>query len=263
MPQPRHLDPGTYRADGGPTGVLLIHGYTGSVAETRPMGEYLAARGCTVRCPLLSGHGTAPQDLTRVRWQTWADEVQAALQEVQSCCQTVFVGGLSLGALLTLWLGSEHPRIAGLIPMAPAIQFQNRIAPLTLGLRHLLKYSPFGALGDDDLQDPQALDRIWCYDELPLWGAAEVYLLARQVRHALSRIRQPILIFQGRRDAQLTPQAAQIVYDSVSSTDKTLVWLEHSGHNLLADGEREAVWAQSYEWLAKRAAAPPSTGEPS
>jgi carboxylesterase len=53
MPQPAHLDPGAFRADGGPVGALLIHGFTGSVAETRPMGEYLAARGLTVRCPLL------------------------------------------------------------------------------------------------------------------------------------------------------------------------------------------------------------------
>jgi len=88
-------------------------------------------------------------------------------------------------------------------------------------------------------------------------------LLARQVRRALPRIRQPILVFQGRWDAQLTPQAAQIVYDSVSSTDKTLVWLERSGHNLLADGEREAVWAQSYEWLVERAASQKGNGEPS
>ncbi len=64
MPQPEHLDPGAYAADGGPIGVLLIHGYTGSVAETRPMGEYMAGHGMTVRCPLLSGHGTTPQDLT-------------------------------------------------------------------------------------------------------------------------------------------------------------------------------------------------------
>jgi len=262
LPQPKHLDPSVYSADGGPLGVLLIHGYTGSVAETRPMGEYFAGKGWTVRCPLLSGHGTVPRDLTRIRWRTWANEVQATLQDLQSRCDTVFVGGLSLGALLTLWLGSEEPEIAGLIPMAPAVQLQNRIAPLTLGLRYVLKYSPFGALEDADLGDPEALDRIWCYDELPLWGAAEVYLLQRQVRKTLSMIRQPILIYQGRRDAQLRPQAAQMVYDGVSSTDKTLLWLEHSGHNLLADGERKAVWAKTYEWMMKRATGDPTPVHP-
>jgi esterase/lipase len=86
----------------------------------------------------------------------------------------------------------------------------------------------------------------------PVWGASEVYLLQRRVRKLLPRVGQPMLIFQGRRDKHLDPQAAQIVYDAVASADKTLVWLENSGHNVLADGEREALWAQSYAWMLAR-----------
>jgi carboxylesterase len=260
MPQPEHLDPGAYTADAPanvaramPTaGVLLIHGFTGSVAETRPMGEYLAARGLSVRCPLLPGHGTTPEDLTRIHWQDWAGEVESALADLQRRCQAIFVGGLSLGSLLTIWLGAHHPEIAGLILMSPAIKLQNRMLPLTLGLRYLLKYNPFGAMGDDDLGDPEAIHRIWCYDETPLWGAGELYLLQRRVAKAMPSIHQPVLIFQGRRDAQVAPQAAQIVYDSVASSDKRVVWLESSGHNVLADGEREAIWAQSCAWMMDR-----------
>ena len=159
------------------------------------------------------------------------------------------MGGLSLGSLLTLWLGVEHPDIAGLIPMAPAIRVQNRLMPLTLPFRYLLKYNPLGPMGDDDLGDPQAAERGWSYDETPLWGASEVYLLQRKMRRALPQIRQPILIIQGRRDAHLHPRAAEEVYDAVASTDRTLVWLEHSGHNLLIDGERESLWALSYDWM--------------
>lgn len=261
MPQPKDLDPSAYAAEGatqlggagGAAGVLLIHGYTGSVAETRPMGEYLAAQGLAVRCPLLPGHGTTPEDLTRIQGQAWIDEVESALRSLQDRCAVVFVGGLSLGSLLALWLGAAHPEIAGLIPMAPAVKVQNRLMPLTLGLRYLFKYNPFGPIGDDDLGDPEAIQRIWCYDKLPLWGAGEVYRLQQEVRKALPRIRQPILVFQGRRDAQLPPEAAQTVYDGVGSSDKTLVWLEHSGHNLLVDGERESVWAQSHAWIMEHA----------
>ena len=97
MPQPKHLEPTAFAADGGAVGVLLVHGYTGSAAETRPMGEYLAEQGLTVRCPLLSGHGTTPQDLTRIRWQEWGHEVEAELSDLWARCGTVFVGGLSAG----------------------------------------------------------------------------------------------------------------------------------------------------------------------
>jgi carboxylesterase len=260
MPQPRHLDPRAYAADvvadaaqaRKAMGALLIHGYTGSVAETRPMGEYLAVRGLSVRCPLLPGHGTTAEDLTRIRWQDWAGEVESALADLQCRCEVVFVGGMSLGSLLALWLGAQRPEIAGLILMSPAVKLQNRVLPLTLALRHLLKYNPFGAIGDDDLGDPEAIDRIWCYDQTPMWGAGELYLLQRQVWRVLPSIRQPVLIFQGRRDAQVDPQAAQMLYDAVGSADKAVVWLENSGHNVLADGERESIWAQSYAWMMER-----------
>lgn len=252
MPQPDHLDPSTYAADGGPLAALLIHGFMGSVAETRPMGQYLAARGFTVRCPLLPGHGTTPEALTRIQWQEWAAVVEAALRELQGRCRDVFVGGLSLGSLLTLELAVRQPTISGLIAMAPAIKVQNRLLLLALILRHVMKYAPVDALGDEDLGDPDAIRRIWCYDEIPLWGSAEVYRLQRRVLRALPRIRQPLLIFQGRRDAALDPQAAQILHDRAGSCDKTLIWLEHSGHNLLVDGERESVWGTSYAWMMER-----------
>jgi len=255
MPQPPNLSPRAYEAEGGPIGALLIHGFTGSAAETSPMGRYLAARGLAVRCPLLPGHGTSPLDLTRIRWQAWADEIEAALQDLQECSQQVFVGGMSLGSLLTLWLGSRHPEIAGLIAMAPAVKVQNRLLPLSLGLRRVMRYNPLGPISDDDLGDPEARERVWCYDDTPLWGAGEVYLLQRQVLRALPTIRQPILIFQGRHDAQLDPQAAQILYDRIGSEDRTLVWLENSGHNVLADGERESLWEQSHDWIVERAGA--------
>jgi carboxylesterase len=261
LPQPGYLDPGAYAADvpasgeqsGQRVGVLLIHGYTGSVAETRPMGEYLAARGLAIRCPLLPGHGTTPEALTRIRLRDWTAEVEAALDELQRRCDSVFVGGLSLGSLLTLWLGARHADLAGLIAMSPAIKLQTRLLPLTLGLRLLLKYNPFGGLGGDNPGDPAAAGRNWCYDETPLWGAGEVYLLQRKVLRALASIHQPLLVFQGRRDSQMDPRAPEILYNRVGSTDKRVIWLENSGHNLLVDGERESVWAQSFAWIMQHA----------
>jgi carboxylesterase len=254
MPQPKHLDPSAYSADGGPVGALLIHGLSGAVVETRPMGEYLATQGLTVRCPLLPGHGTTPDDLTRIHRQAWIDEVESALCEMQTRCQTIFVGGLSMGALLALWLGAQYPEIAGLILMAPAVKLQNRLAWLSLGTRYLLKYPPPRIVPEERFGDPEAIQRIWCYDAIPLWSVAEMLLILREVRRALPRIHQPVLIFQGRLDDYLSPQAAQITHDGVASTDKTLLWLENSGHNLLVDGEREAAWAQSYAWMMERAA---------
>src|ERR671924_252669 len=42
---------------GGPVGVLLCHGFTGSPQTLRGWAEYLAAQGLTVSLPRLPGHG--------------------------------------------------------------------------------------------------------------------------------------------------------------------------------------------------------------
>ncbi len=254
MPKPDHLDPSAYAADRGPVGVLLLHGLPGSVAETRPLGEYLAERDLTVRCPLLTGHGRTESALLRVHWQQWVSDAETELGELQKRCTQVFVGGLSLGSLLTLWLGAKYPELAGLITMASGIKVQSRLAPLSLGLRYFLRFVPPSLTEGDDLGDPDASQRIWCYDRLAMQAAAQFYLLQRRVRRVLPTVRQPLLIFQGLRDPKVPPEAAQLLYDRVASGDRTLVWLGNSGHNLLADGERHAVWAQSYDWIMERAA---------
>lgn len=238
-------------------GVLLLHGLPGSAAETRPMGEYLANRGLTVRCPLLTGHGKTEAELLRVCWQQWVADAEREFDHLQRICDRVFVGGLSLGSLLALQLGYEHSGIAGLISMAPGIKVRSRLAPVALVLRYFLRYVPPSLTGGDDLADPEAIHRIWCYDRLAMEAAAQFYLLQRRTNRALPSIHHPLLIFQGRRDPQVPVEAARLLYDRVASRDKTLVVLENSGHNLLADGERQDVWAQSYEWIAQRAARAP------
>jgi len=216
------------------------------------MGEYLAARGLTVCGVRLPGHGTTPEELARTRRGEWIAACETGLRELRARCEILFVGGLSLGSLLALWLGAHHDDLAGLILMAPAVKVRDWRMRLTPIARYFMKYSPVDHTAESDLSDPEALNRVWCYDTRPVAAAAEVYALQRWVRRALSRITQPVLIFQGRNDGDLSPDAAQITYDRIGSTDKTLIWLENSGHNVLVDGEREMVWEESYAWIRAR-----------
>ncbi len=50
------------------TGVLLIHGFTGSPEEMRPLGDYLKKKRLTVYCPVLPGHCTSVRNLEKVSW---------------------------------------------------------------------------------------------------------------------------------------------------------------------------------------------------
>ncbi|HWU87850.1 MAG TPA: alpha/beta fold hydrolase, partial [Kofleriaceae bacterium] len=81
-------------------GVVLVHGFTGTPFEIRPLGELLHRDGFTVHAPLLPGHGTSIDDLDRTTWRDWADAVERAADAMGRRCARVAVVGQSLGGLL-------------------------------------------------------------------------------------------------------------------------------------------------------------------
>ena len=85
----------------------------------RWIGDYLHTRGLTVSGPLLPGHGTTPEAMNCCRWTDWTGHVEAALADLRACCTRVFVGGLSMGSLLTLHLAAQHPDLSGVIDLFP------------------------------------------------------------------------------------------------------------------------------------------------
>lgn len=250
MTRHAHLDPSAFFLEGGSVGMLLIHGFTGSPPEMRLVGDYLYQRGLTVSGPLLPGHGTDVDDMNRRRWSEWTTHVERALSDLQSRCSTVFVGGLSMGALLTLYLGARHPEISGLVVYSPAILVANRLIYLTPVLKHFI--SKRGATGESDLTDPEADSRLWSYDEEPVRAAHELLKLQRVVRRLLPTVTQPLLIIQSTGDATIDPRCGQIIYDEAGSTDEKLLYLHNSGHCITVDGEWEFVAEQTYEFIQAR-----------
>ena len=80
MAEPR-VRPGCepFSFDGGPVGVLMVHGFTGSPASMRPIGEWLASNGLSVEGVRLPGHGTSVEDLRTRAWTEWVGAATAGL----------------------------------------------------------------------------------------------------------------------------------------------------------------------------------------
>src|SRR5436309_2867512 len=117
-PMPSRILPGAeaFRFDGGPIGVLLQHGFTGSPASMRPFGEWLAARGVSVIGPRLPGHGTSWEDLEGTTWHDWENEAEGAIRDLKARCSTVIAVGLSMGGAMVLHLGAKHPdKLSGIV----------------------------------------------------------------------------------------------------------------------------------------------------
>jgi carboxylesterase len=244
--------PDPFDYPGNSTGVLLIHGFTGSASEMRPMGQYLAAQGYTVIGPLLPGHGTDWQDMARRKWTEWADAVEQAYQTLKRRCRQVFVCGGSMGGLLTLYLAERHPEIAGIIPMAPALFVADWRANLAWIVKYFVRFRPYDPLRDgDDLTDPEARSRyLWSYMGTPVAAAEQLVLLQHTVRRDLRKVAMPALIFQGTRDQSVKPKSAVHALSQIASQDKELIWWTHSGHCLWVDSEREQVWRKAHRFVA-------------
>jgi carboxylesterase len=118
------------RLFGSRTGVLLLHGLSGTPNEMRSMAQGLSGAGFTVFCPQLAGHCGNYEDLRASRWQDWAASAEASLLELSKSCDTIVVGGLSTGAILSLHLAALHPtRVQATVLLAPTLWLNGWMIP--------------------------------------------------------------------------------------------------------------------------------------
>lgn len=216
------------------------------------MGQYLAERGLTVSGICLAGHGTIPESLARVTWQDWVASVEDGLAELKKDrVRKIFFVGLSVGALLGLYVAPKHPEIDGLVALAPILGMKDWRFYLTSIARYLVPYSYLGR-ESSDLASPEVYEKIWCYDKVSTHASWELVKLRNRVRKMIPEISVPILLIQSKQDQTVPIKYAYKLYERIASVDKQLVFLERSGHCLTVDVECEQVWELSYRWIVER-----------
>jgi carboxylesterase len=233
---------------GSATGVLLVHGFTGTPFEMRWAGEYLARQGYTVLAVRLAGHATRLEDLARTRWSDWLASVEDGLNLIKGAAEHIFLMGLSLGGVLSLITASRFP-VAGVITMStpydlphdPRLPF---VRPLSLLIPKIPKGAP-------DWHNPQAaLDHIE-YPYNPTRAIAELNDLLKVLRACLSDVQVPALLVHSRADQGIVPENAEQIYAALGSVDKKIMWVENSGHNIPREPDREAVFAAADAFIQR------------
>jgi carboxylesterase len=236
-----------YAADGGPTGVVLCHGFTGTPQSLRPWAEHLAAAGLSVRLPRLPGHGTTWQDLNRTVWQDWYGEVLHAFDELAGRCDAVFVAGLSMGGTLALRLAEERAgEVAGAVLVNPSVLSLRRDVKLLGVLRFLVPSVP--PVGNDVKQT--GVTEV-AYDRTPVKGAHSLAKLWRVVRADLPKVTAPVLLFRSADDHVVEPANAEVVLAGVSSPDAREVVLADSYHVATLDNDAERIFADSLTFFRR------------
>jgi carboxylesterase len=244
-------------------GVLLVHGWTGSPWEVRPVAEALAGYGFACSAPLLPGHGLVPRALASVGWPEFTAAVDAALARVLAARGAAVVVGMSMGALLALDTAARHQE-RGVVGVA-ALGCALHVSPLAARVLRLSEV--LGARMPDlylskprggDLRDPAARARNPGYLVNPLRGARAVLAGQRAARAALPSLRVPLLAVHGLLDTT-APLAGSLEMLRLAGTrDASLVVVPRSGHLVGVDLDRAEVARQVCAFVHRLAVAEPA-----
>lgn len=244
--------------DGGEVGCVCVHGFTASPEEMRWLGEHLNARGLTIYAPRLAGHGTDPDMMRRQHWLDWYESVLDGIALLRARCRTVYAAGLSMGGLLSLRVAAAGLVEGGVIMAAPLYLSSNMIR-LTPALKYVRRYRKPERDGLDarvrDAQRQMGRDdygRVAYDHATPVASAAQLHALMGEVRRHLPDITVPLLLIYSRSDPTVPYGNMEQIAANVRSGDVVQRTVEHSGHVLTQDIERETVYAMVWDFLAAR-----------
>jgi carboxylesterase len=212
------------------------------------MGQYLHQQGFTVSAPLLAGHGTTPEDLQQTNWQDWWMSVKEAfIQLRETDVEQIAVVGHSMGGILSLLLVSEYPdELSSVVTMCAPIIVRDFRANFA-GLLHWFK--PYALRGSE--KHPMIEQHLVPYERTPLKSVSELNRLIRHVRKRLSQIQLPALVIQSVKDETVMPRSGELIYEQLSSKDKTLSWYENSTHIITLDRERRKLFQEVEQFLLR------------
>ena len=262
----------------GRSGVLLVHGLTGTPTEMRFVARGLHEAGFTVRAVQLAGHCGTNADLIATGWRDWYRSVQHAATELRAQVDRFFVAGLSMGALLALQLAIDRPddvdgvgcygttfRYDGWA--VPAIARLSFLLPLVCGLgvgraRVFMEAFPYGIKNERIRQ--------WIVSSMlsgdsgaaglagnPWPALAEFERLSRHVRRRLGAMRAPCLVVHSSDDDIAGRSNVEEIERRVRAPVETVL-LEESYHMVTVDQQRDVLIGRSADFFARIASTAPA-----
>ncbi len=235
--------------EGGEVGVLLVHGFTASPTETLPLGKYLHEKGYSVHGVLLAGHGTDYQELPKFSWQDWYKSVENGFLYLKDRCKTVVPIGVSLGALLCLYLVHQRSeaKISKLCLLAPPFALKSRL----IGLISILGvFRKFLYKGEESLQYFKD-HNLYSYMYRPTASVVQLTRFLKHIHKQTIRISIPTLIAYGALDDMISVPAILDAKTQKFSAEARVTTLElpKSGHILTVEPDSEELFHRIEKFL--------------
>jgi carboxylesterase len=256
------------RLSGGRLGFLLIHGLGGTPLEMRYVAQGLAHAGHTVHVPQLAGHCGSSDDLKATRWPDWYATVEQEHDRLSERCDSVVVGGLSMGAVLAIHHAAKHPNsVSGLTLYAPTLWLDGWGVPWYAVLFNLVTmkwcadYFAFAERHPWGIKDQRLRtlveQAIKSGDSsragiaaLPGRLMLELRWLVERVKQEVAEVRQPALIVHPREDDRASLRNLYYLQGRLGGPTETVV-LNDSYHIVTLDRQRQIVVARTVEFAAR------------
>ena len=249
--------------EGSRHAVMLIHGLNSTPQEMRFVAKILHKAGFTVLCPAVRGYSLGARCTDRQQWIT------ALLREYDALAAryaSVSVGGLCIGAALSLAIAQARPGVNALTLLSVTLEYDGWALPwyrfllrpcMALGLAKNYAYqesSPFG-LKNEALR--KRIAEAMQSSRQSAIGAAELSIqhlyeairLGREVRAALPRVKADTLIMHAVDDETASPRNARVVHEGIASAHKRKLMLGDSYHIICMDNERELVARETARFI--------------
>jgi carboxylesterase len=256
---------------GGRSGVLLIHGLTGTPTEMRFVGNGLHRAGFSVLGMQLAGHCGDEKDLLATGWRDWYASVVEAATRFRADVDHLFVAGLSMGAVLALKLAIDRPndvdglglygttffhdgwatppigRLAFLLPVAVA---------LGIGRNKVSMESPPYGIKDERIRNRIVAAMMSGDSEaaglagFPWPSLAEFTRLSLHVRNRIGRVRAPCVIVHSGNDDIASLRNVRIVERGVRAPVETVL-LDDSYHLVTVDRQRGELIERSASFFRR------------
>ena len=232
--------------EGGPVGVLVLHGFTGNPQSMRPLAEAIAKAGHTVEMPLLSGHGTAIEDMLDTTWSDWSADAEAAYERLAARSERVVVVGLSMGGSLTCWLATRHPGIAGIVCVNPATRAAPEVRDF---IQSLVDAGDEIMPGIGSAVKKEGIEEL-AYPGTPLRPLLSMFDAANELDGAFARISCPLLLFTSPEDHVVPPTDSDVLAAAVSGPVER-VSCDRSYHVATVDFDKDLIIERSLEFIAR------------
>ncbi len=230
----------------GPTGVLVLHGFTGSPQSVRPLALRFAEAGHSVEVPLLPGHGTKIEDMVPTRFDDWYQAASAAYADLESRCERVVVVGLSMGGTLATLLAVDHEP-AGLVAINP------QVAPPPESVIEVVQgladegVTTIPAIGGDIAKE--GVEEL-AYAATPVQALLSFIDACRNLVDRLGAVTCPVLLFTSPQDHVVDPASSDVLAAGVSGPVER-VTLDRSFHVATLDHDAKLIEDRAVAFVAE------------